>query len=107
MAGKKRNGGTRKRLPAFKALTSTLNPEAKIFSPKKGKKRLPVFKLLTSGLSPATRVLLRKPKSSKRHLNILELASRLRLNANAKSFSPKKKGKGTRKKRKAKKGKKH
>jgi|TARA_Y100000389_G_scaffold178260_1_gene191260 hypothetical protein len=107
MAQTKRKGGSKKRLPAFKALTSTLNPRAKTFSPKKGKKRLPVFKLLTSGLSPATRVLLRKPKSSKRPLNILEVASRLRLNANAKTFSPKKKGKGTRKKRKGRKGKKH
>ena len=102
MAQTKRKGGSRKRLPAFKALTSTLNPRAKTFSPKKGKNRLPVFKLLTSGLSPATRVLLRKPKSSKKPLNILQIASRLRLNANAKTFSPKK-GKGTRKKRKGKK----
>lgn len=102
MAQTKRKGGSKKRLPAFKALTSTLNPTAKTFSPKKGKKRLPVFKLLTSGLSPATRVLLRKPKSSKKPLNILQIVSRLRLNANAKTFSPKK-GKGTRKKRKGKK----
>jgi hypothetical protein len=98
----KRKGGSKKRLAAFKALTSTLNPKAKIFSLKKGKKRLPVFKLLTSGLSPASRVLLRKPKSRKTPLNILEVVKRLSLNANAKSFSPKK-GKGTRKKRKGKK----
>ena len=103
----KRKGGSKKRLPAFRALTSTLNPKAKTFSPKKGTKRLPVFKLLSSGLSPATRVLLRKPKSSKRPLNILEVAKRLRLNANAKTYSPKKTGKGTRKKRKGRKGKKH
>lgn len=106
MAQTKRKGGSKKRLPAFKALTSTLNPRAKTFSPK-NKKRLPVFKLLSSGLSPATRVLLRKPKSSKRPLNILEVAKRLRLNANAKTYSPKKTGKGTRKKRKGRKGKKH
>tara|TARA_B110000305_G_C19405002_1_gene622221 strand:+ start:1045 stop:1341 length:297 start_codon:yes stop_codon:yes gene_type:complete len=93
-----------KRLPAFKALTSTLNPGAKIFSLKKGRKRLPIFKLLTSGLSPATRVLLRKPKSSKKPLNLLEIGSRLRLNAYAKTFNPKKrKGKGSRKKRKGRK----
>ena len=106
MAQTRRKGGSKKRLPAFKALTSTLNPKAKTFSPK-NKKRLPVFKLLSSGLSPATRVLLRKPKSSKRPLNILEVAKRLRLNANAKTYSPKKTGKGTRKKRKGRKGKKH
>ena len=106
MAQTKRKVGSKKRLPAFKALTSTLNPKAKTFSPK-NKKRLPVFKLLSSGLSPATRVLLRKPKSSKRPLNILEVAKRLRLNANAKTYSPKKTGKGTRKKRKGRKGKKH
>ena len=107
MAQTRRKGGAKKRLPALRALTSTLNPRAKTFIPKKGKTRLPVFKLLSSGLSPATRVLLRKPKSSKRHLNILEVAKRLSLNANAKTFSPKKKGKGTRKKRKGRKGKKH
>ena len=102
MAQTRRKGGSKKRLTAFRALTSTLNPKAKTFSPKKGKRRLPVFKLLSSGLSPATRVLLRKSKSSKRPVNIIELASRLHLNANAKTFSPKK-GKGTRKKRKGKK----
>jgi hypothetical protein len=106
MAQTKRKGGSKKRLPAFKALTSTLNPKATTFSPK-NKKQLPIFKLLSSGLSPASRVLLRKPKSSKRPLNILELAKRLSLNANAKTFSPKKKGSGTRKKRKGRKGKKH
>tara|TARA_B100000780_G_scaffold277440_1_gene248148 strand:+ start:2593 stop:2904 length:312 start_codon:yes stop_codon:yes gene_type:complete len=102
MVQTKRKGGSKKRLPAFKALTSILNPKAKIFSPKKNKKRLPVFKLLASGLSPATRFLLRKPKSRKKPLNILEIASRLRLNANAKTFNPKK-GKASRKKRKGKK----
>ena len=90
----------KKRLPALKALTSTLNPGAKTFSQKKN--RLPVFKLLTSGLSPATRILLRKPKSRKKPLNILEVASRLRLNANAKTYSQKK-VKGSSKKRKGRK----
>lgn len=108
MTQTKRRGGSKRRLPAFRALTSTLNPKAKTFSPKKRKNRLPIFKLLTSGLSPATRVLLRKPKSSKKPLNILQIANRLRLNANAKTFSPKK-GKETRKKRRSRKrkGKKH
>ena len=98
---KTKKRGSKKRLPALKALTSTLNPSAKPFNPKNVKRSLPIFKLLSSGLSPATRVLLRKPKTSKRHLNILEIADRLRLNANAKTFTPKK-GKGTRKKRKRK-----
>ena len=38
-----------KRLPVFKALTSSLNPKAKSFSPKK--RRLPVFRSLTSKLN--------------------------------------------------------
>jgi hypothetical protein len=105
MAQTKKKESFKKRLPAFKALTSTLNPRATTFSPK-NKKRLPVFKLLSSGLSPASRILLRQPKSSKRPLNIIELANRLHLNANAKTFSLKKgkgKRKGSRKKRKGKK----
>ena len=40
MAQTKRKGGSKKRLPAFKALTNTLNPKAKIFTPKKGKKKI-------------------------------------------------------------------
>ena len=98
---------SKKRLPAFQALTSTLNPTAKVFNPKKSEKRLPIFKFLSSGLSPATRVLLRNHKSTKKPLNILEIANRLHLNSNAKNYSPKKKAKGTRKKRKGRKGKKH
>lgn len=98
----KRIGVLRKKLPAFKTLTRTLNPKAKLFTLKKGKNKLPVFKLLTSGLSPASRILLRKPKSRKKPLNLLEIVKRLSLNANAKRFSSKKR-KGTRKKRKGKK----
>lgn len=114
MTQTKRKKSSKKILPIMvTTLTSSLIPRSKTFSPKK---KLPKFKLLTSGLSPATRFLLRKPKSSKRPLNILEAAKRLQLNAYAKSYSPpkkreekrshkrkgKRKGKKTRKKRKGK-----
>lgn len=77
-----------KKLPGLNGLTSTLNPKTKVFTPKK---KVPVFKILASGLNPATRVLLRKPKTSKRPLNIIEIAKRLHLNANGKKFSTKNK----------------